>query len=59
MKLNELPQWDKCREAIKIGESTALYKFIHEQEPAGIKESDIFRAQLLELINEIKGNQNE
>ena len=55
MILNELPQWDKCREAIKSEEATALHIFIYDQEPAGIVNEDGFRTGLLAVINEIEG----
>ncbi len=53
MTLNELPQWDECREAIKSGKATALQDFIFDQEPAGIEDGNKFRLQLLAIINEI------
>ncbi len=55
MILNELPQWDECREAIKSGGATALHTFIFDQEPAGVEDENRFRLQLLAVINEIEG----
>lgn len=53
MTLNELPQWDECREAIKSGEATALHIFLYNQEPAGNEAENEFRLGLLAVINEI------
>jgi len=51
MKKENLPTHEECAEKVEQKKANALEKFIHENEPAGIEESDKFRSELTDLIN--------
>lgn len=48
-----LPTFEQCEEAVKRGDATALQRFIHDNEPAGVKDVE-WRLSLIEVINEIE-----
>jgi hypothetical protein len=52
MKKEQLPTFEECEIKVKAGSATALEAFIHENEPAGLKESDLFRQGLADLLSE-------
>ncbi len=51
--MKKLPTHEECVEAIKKDEATALQKFIHDNEPAGVEDSTLFRSQLSEAIRDM------
>ena len=58
-ELAKLPTWDECSALINAGDPdssrdrgdlTELHKFIHENEPEGYLDAEIFRGLLARLI---------
>ncbi len=50
--LIDLPEHDACEDAEKAGHATPLQLFIYHEEPAGMRNSELFRRRLRELIRE-------
>lgn len=52
MKKEHLPSFEECQNKIALNKASKLQLFIHENEPAGIEDSDKFRSRLAEVITE-------
>jgi len=52
MNKEQLPSYEECEESIENKTASKLHIFIQANEPAGIEDSDLFRSQLAELIDE-------
>jgi hypothetical protein len=48
----KLPEWDDCKAAVDAGEATPIQEFIYNNEPAGDRDSRLFRKQLVLMLNQ-------
>lgn len=49
--MEELPLYSKCENLYNTGEANPLEVYIHNNEPAGRKQEEQFRSELVDLLN--------